>query len=48
MTRMLDSLEEFVQLDTPFLINERNERLERLRAMMPWIAENKLVDKEKN
>ncbi|MDH3918841.1 MAG: ketol-acid reductoisomerase, partial [Rhodospirillales bacterium] len=21
---------------------------ERLRAMMPWIAENKLVDKEKN
>ncbi|MBT8064535.1 MAG: DUF3450 domain-containing protein [Xanthomonadales bacterium] len=34
MTRMLDSLEEFVELDTPFLLNERRERLERLRGMM--------------
>jgi hypothetical protein len=34
MTRMLDSLEEFVQLDTPFLIKERNDRLTRLRGMM--------------
>ena len=34
MTRMLDSLEEFIQLDTPFLIDERNARLDRLRGMM--------------
>ena len=34
MTRMLDSLDEFVQLDTPFLVQERNDRLARLRAMM--------------
>ena len=34
MTRMLDALEAFIQLDTPFLLDERNERLERLRDMM--------------
>jgi len=34
MTRMLDSLEEFIRLDTPFLMKERTERLERLRGMM--------------
>ena len=34
MTRMLDSLEVFIDLDTPFLIEERHERLERLRGMM--------------
>lgn len=34
MTRMLDGLEEFIRLDTPFLLDERNERLERLREMM--------------
>lgn len=34
MTSMLDSLEEFVSLDTPFLMKERTERLERLREMM--------------
>jgi len=34
MTRMLDSLEQFIQLDTPFLMTERTERLERLRGMM--------------
>jgi hypothetical protein len=34
MTRMLDSLEEFVQLDTPFLMKERTDRLARLREMM--------------
>lgn len=34
MTRMLDALEEFIQLDTPFLLTERNDRIERLRGMM--------------
>ena len=34
MTRMLDSLEMFIQLDTPFLIEERTDRLARLRGMM--------------
>lgn len=34
MTRMVDALEGFVQLDTPFLIVERTERVERLREMM--------------
>ena len=34
MTRMLDSMEAFIQLDTPFLLAERTERMERLRGMM--------------
>jgi hypothetical protein len=34
MTRMLDALEQFIELDTPFLLSERRERLERLRGMM--------------
>ena len=34
MTRMLDGLEVFIQLDTPFLLKERTERLDRLRDMM--------------
>lgn len=34
MTRMIDSLEEFIRLDTPFLMEERTERIERLRDMM--------------
>ena len=34
MTRMLDALEEFIRLDTPFLMKERTERLQRLREMM--------------
>lgn len=34
MIRMLDSLDEFIQLDTPFLIDERNGRLDRLKDMM--------------
>ena len=34
MIRMLDSLEEFIKLDTPFLAKERSDRLGRLRGMM--------------
>lgn len=34
MVRMIDTLEEFVALDVPFLPEERNERVQRLRAMM--------------
>jgi hypothetical protein len=34
MTRMVDSLESFVQLDTPFLLAERTARIERLRDVM--------------
>ncbi len=34
MIRMLDALEEFIKLDTPFLSKERNDRLVRLRGMM--------------
>ena len=34
MTRMIDSLEQFIALDTPFLMDERTGRIERLRGMM--------------
>lgn len=34
MTRMVDALEEFVQLDTPFLVKERSARIDRLRELM--------------
>jgi hypothetical protein len=34
MTGMIDSLEDFVELDTPFLLKERTDRLARLREMM--------------
>jgi len=34
MTRMVDALDEFVQLDTPFLQKERNARIERLREVL--------------
>jgi len=34
MIRMVDALDEFVQLDTPFLQKERAERIERLREVM--------------
>jgi len=34
MTRMVDSLDEFIQLDTPFLVKERGERIKRLREAM--------------
>lgn len=34
MTRMVDALDEFIKLDTPFLLKERSARVERLREMM--------------
>lgn len=34
MLRMIDGLEQFVELDIPFLMKERSERIERLREMM--------------
>jgi hypothetical protein len=34
MTRMVDALEEFVRLDTPFLKKERTDRVARLLEMM--------------
>ena len=34
MTRMVDALDGFVQLDTPFLMKERTERIGRLREVM--------------
>ena len=34
MLRMIDGLEQFVQLDLPFLEDERHARIERLRDMM--------------
>lgn len=44
MFRMLDSLEAFIQLDTPFLKQERAERIDGLRKMMD---ESTLSDSEK-
>ena len=34
MSRMVDGLDEFVQLDTPFLLKERTDRVARLRDIM--------------
>jgi hypothetical protein len=34
MTRMIDSLEHFVELDVPFLSEERTKRVKKLRGMM--------------
>lgn len=34
MTSMIDSLENFIELDTPFLLKERRDRIARLRDMM--------------
>ena len=34
MTRMIESLELFVRLDTPFLLKERSDRIERLKGLM--------------
>jgi cell division protein FtsB len=34
MLRMIDGLQQFVDLDLPFLLDERSDRIERLREMM--------------
>ncbi len=34
MLRMIDGIEQFINLDMPFLLKERNDRVERLREMM--------------
>ena len=34
MQRMIDTLEQFVSLDLPFLLDERHNRIDRLREMM--------------
>lgn len=34
MLRMIDTLEQFVSLDLPFLLDERHKRIDRLREMM--------------
>ena len=34
MTQMIDSLDQFVQLDVPFLMNERTERVDFLKDLM--------------
>ncbi len=34
MTKMIDGLEQFIELDVPFLIGERRERVAELRALM--------------
>ncbi len=44
MLKMIDSLESFIDLDVPFLIEERRERLERLRKMM---TDPNITDSEK-
>ena len=35
MDKMIDTLDKFVQLDTPFLKEERTKRVESLKSMMP-------------
>ena len=34
MLRMIDAMEQFVEADTPFLVDERRERVQKLRALL--------------
>lgn len=44
MTRMLDILDQFIQLDSPFLSTERQERMMQLKAM---VVQANITDAEK-
>lgn len=47
MTGMVDGLDEFVQLDTPFLLKERTDRVARLRSIME-LADVSAAEKLRN
>jgi len=47
MTRMVEGLDEFVQLDTPFLLKERTDRVLRLRGIME-LADVSAAEKLRN
>ena len=34
MTKMIDSLDQFIQLDVPFLLDERTKRVDTLKEIM--------------
>ena len=40
MTKMIDSLEQFVQLDVPFLNDERTKRVDSLKEIMEQLLKN--------